>query len=57
MYAMLLNDSDFKGEADWFEVQRLARGAKGEDEFGYRAEFIQLAERAELAQKQKVSRE
>lgn len=36
----------------WKEIRNLAAGAKGEDEFGYRAEFIELTRLAETAQAQ-----
>ena len=47
-YALLLEDSKFKGAASFADVLKRARGAKGADEEGYRAEFISLVERAEL---------
>jgi Ca-activated chloride channel family protein len=47
-FGMLLKDSKFKGTATFDSVLALARGAKGEDPFGYRAEFIQLVEKAQL---------
>ena len=47
-FGLLLRGSRFKGEASWKQVLELARGAKGEDRHGYRAEFIQLVEKAEL---------
>jgi Ca-activated chloride channel family protein len=36
----------------WKEIRTLAAGAKGEDEFGYRAEFIELTRLAETAEAQ-----
>ncbi|MBQ6914228.1 MAG: DUF3520 domain-containing protein [Kiritimatiellae bacterium] len=47
-YALLLEDSKFKGAASFADVLKRARGAKGADEEGYRAEFIRLVEMAEL---------
>ncbi len=47
-YALILEDSKFKGDASFADVIKRARGAKGADEEGYRAEFISLVERAEL---------
>ncbi|MBM3297174.1 MAG: DUF3520 domain-containing protein [Candidatus Aminicenantes bacterium] len=41
---LLLRDSEFKGQASIDDVLDLARGAKGKDKEGYRAEFIQLME-------------
>ena len=47
-YGLLLKDSEFKADASWSQVVALARKAKGEDRFGYRAEFIRLAETCKL---------
>ncbi len=44
-FGMLLRDSEHKGDATAASVLSLARGAAGEDEDGYRAEFIGLVER------------
>ncbi len=46
--ALLLRDSAFKGDASFDALIRRAKGAKGKDDEGYRAEFIRLAERAQL---------
>ena len=43
-FGMLLRDSEFKGSMTYSKVLGLARGARGRDEDGYRAEFIQLVE-------------
>jgi Ca-activated chloride channel family protein len=45
-FAMLLRDSEHKGEASWDQVLSLARGARGKDEQGYRGEFIGMVEAA-----------
>ena len=45
-FGMLLRDSAFKGNADYDMVVRMARAGRGEDEHGYRAEFINLVENA-----------
>jgi Ca-activated chloride channel family protein len=47
-FGMLLRDSAFKGDATYADVRELARSAMGEDETGYRLEFLQLVETAEL---------
>ena len=47
-FGMMLRDSEFKGDASYESVLELARDGKGEDRFGYRAEFIQLVERCRL---------
>lgn len=41
-FGMLLRGSEFKGETSVDQILELARNAKGTDEEGYRAEFIQL---------------
>jgi Ca-activated chloride channel homolog len=43
-FGMLLRDSEYKGSMTYNSVLSLARGAKGRDEDGYRAEFIRLVE-------------
>ncbi|MGY3214474.1 YfbK domain-containing protein [Mucilaginibacter sp. HD30] len=43
-YGLLLCNSQFKQSSNFNQVIALARGAKGKDEQGYRAEFIRLAE-------------
>jgi len=45
-FGMMLRDSEFKGDLNYTSVLELARNSKGEDTFGYRAEFIQLVELA-----------
>lgn len=51
-YGMLLRNSEFKGDLTYDKVLAIAKGAKGTDEFGYRAEFIQLVELAKGMDKQ-----
>ncbi len=41
-FGMILRDSEFKGDATISDVVTLAKGAKGDDDEGYRAEFIRL---------------
>ena len=41
-FGMILRDSEFKGDASYEMVDRLARGAMGEDKYGYRSEFLGL---------------
>ncbi|MBW4890684.1 von Willebrand factor type A domain-containing protein [Mucilaginibacter sp. HMF5004] len=45
---LLLRGSEFKQQANFADVIAMAKGAKGKDEEGYRAEFIRLAESAGL---------
>lgn len=47
-YAMLLRDSEFKGQATYRQVLELAKHAKGKDVEGYRAEFIRMVEISQL---------
>ncbi len=41
-FGMLLRNSEYKGDITYVDVLRMAKSAKGEDEFGYRSEFIEL---------------
>lgn len=43
-YGLLLRNSQFKQNSSFNQVIALAKGAKGKDDQGYRAEFIRLAE-------------
>ena len=45
-FGMLLRRSEFKGLATWEQAVSLARQHRGEDDDGYRAEFIRLVELA-----------
>ena len=45
-FALVLRNSDNKGQASFDMVLALAREAGGEDPEGYRAEFISMVERA-----------
>jgi Ca-activated chloride channel family protein len=47
-FGMLLRDSEFKGDASYESVLKLARDGKGKDFYGYRAEFIQLVEKCSV---------
>lgn len=47
-YAMLLRNSEYKGQANYEQLLALAKGAKGSDEQGYRGEFIKIAEVSQL---------
>ncbi len=50
-FGLLLRDSKFKGEANYNELIARAKSAKGQDNEGYRAEFIKLVEIAQLLEK------
>ena len=43
-FGLVLKDSKFKEDANVQDAIRLAKAGKGEDEYGYRAEFIRLME-------------
>ncbi|MBX2846225.1 MAG: VWA domain-containing protein, partial [Saprospiraceae bacterium] len=47
-FGLLLRDSEFKGQASYDAVIELAKKSKGDDEEGYRAEFIKLVKAARL---------
>ena len=47
-FGMLLRNSEYKSAASFNNVVNMARKAKGTDEEGYRAEFIRLAESAQM---------
>lgn len=47
-FALLLEASKYRGDASFPKLIERARSAKGEDHEGYRAEFIRLAEAAEV---------
>ena len=47
-FGMLLRDSEFKADASFDNVIKMARKARGSDTEGYRSEFIRLAESAAL---------
>ena len=48
-FGQLLRGGRFTGTYSYEDVIKLALGAKGDDEFGYRAEFINLVRMAEMA--------
>ncbi len=47
-FGMLLRDSEFKSQASYENVLKLATEAKGDDAEGYRSEFVQLVKKASL---------
>ncbi len=44
MYSQLLRNSNYKGEATYDDVIRLAKSSLGKDDQGYRSEFVRLVE-------------
>jgi len=53
-FGLLLRNSEHKGQASYQQVLELATEAKGNDEEGYRAEFIGLVKQAKLISEQIV---
>ena len=49
-YAMMLSESEFKAALTWDMVRELARNNLGQDAEGYRAEFLQLIDKAQQLQ-------
>ncbi|MEH2037865.1 vWA domain-containing protein [Nostoc sp.] len=45
-FGMVLRDSEYKGDASYDLVMKLASQGKGEDQEGYRGEFIRLVEQS-----------
>jgi Ca-activated chloride channel family protein len=45
-FALLLRDSEHRGQASYEQVLSLARGARGDDPQGYRGEFVGMVETA-----------
>ena len=45
-FGMLLRNSEYKQQSSYQQVVSMAKGAKGKDDNGYRAEFIQLVQTA-----------
>jgi Ca-activated chloride channel homolog len=56
-FGMLLRESPLRGNASFGSVTARARTFKGEDEEGYRAQFIQLVERAAMLREREPSRQ
>ena len=50
-FGMLLRNSSFKGDSSFEQAKSLAKGAKGEDDDGIRAEFINLIDTSSLIQR------
>ena len=47
-FGMMLRNSEYKGELTYKGIERMAKHSKGGDKNGYRAEFINLVEKAAL---------
>lgn len=50
-FGLLLRNSDFKGSANYEQIENLAKNAIGKDSEGYRAEFLRLVKTAKLLDK------
>ena len=48
MYALILRDSRYKGDASLKDVSALAKSALGDDPYTYRAEFLRIVERTKI---------
>jgi Ca-activated chloride channel family protein len=53
-FGLLLRESEFKGNISYNQVISLAKGAKGKDSEGYRAEFVRLVEACQLMKGEKT---
>lgn len=47
-FGMLLRESEFKGTSSFANALARAKEAKGNDEFGYKNDFIKMVEMAEM---------
>ncbi|HEY1055649.1 MAG TPA: YfbK domain-containing protein, partial [Emticicia sp.] len=56
-FGLLLRHSNFKGNANYEHIIATARSAKGNDEEGYRAEFIKLVKMAQLLSNKDLARD
>ncbi|RFS15903.1 VWA domain-containing protein [Emticicia sp. C21] len=56
-FGLLLRQSNFKGNANYEHIIATARSAKGNDEEGYRAEFIKLVKMAQLLSSKDLARD
>jgi Ca-activated chloride channel family protein len=50
-FGMLLRESEFKGTSSFTAVLRRAKESKGDDEHGYKTDFIKMVEMAEMLYK------
>lgn len=50
-FGMLLRGSEFKENSNYKNVTELAKKAKGDDKYGYRAEFLDMVKKATLLSK------
>jgi Ca-activated chloride channel family protein len=50
-FGMLLRESEHRGNSNWDQVIAMATEARGKDPYGYRQDFLQLAQTASLLSK------
>ena len=55
-FAMMLRNSEFKGNSSFENILNIAQGSLGDDKEGYRKEFVSLVKKAEEISNSKVSR-
>lgn len=56
LFGMLLRESEFAGKSTYEDVEGLASGSLGEDQYGYRKEFLELVRSMDLITEAKVKR-
>jgi Ca-activated chloride channel family protein len=56
-FGMLLRDSKYKENITWDKITLLAKRARGEDELGYRGEFIRLVNSAKLLDQSRLQKD
>ncbi|RYU93296.1 vWA domain-containing protein [Emticicia agri] len=56
-FGLLLRQSNFKGNANYEHIIATAKSARGNDEEGYRAEFIKLVKMAQLLSNKDIARD
>lgn len=56
-FGMLLRDSEYKGNITWDKITLLAKHARGEDELGYRGEFIRLVNSTKLLDQSRLQKD
>lgn len=50
-FGMLLRDSEFKGQSSYTQAMDRAKANKGDDDYGYKDEFIRLVQMADMLNK------
>ena len=47
-FGMLLRDSEYKNDLNYKDIIALAKNSKGNDQDGYRSEFLEIVKAADL---------